>query len=179
MEDLRKRRTRKLITDAFIDLVEQRGFVNVTVKDIASKAMINRQTFYNYYQDKYDLTQQLNDQALAMISQLLQKRKEQINTDQSLLQFYKEVDTATLMKNGPLIHALMSIQFDNNGFRDRLEKLVISFLQQLKIDDLDDLELHFVSNFFIEMIDYVISRRRLLNANEIKRLRQVFSAILK
>lgn len=179
MEDLRKRRTKKLITDAFVKLVKQRGFVNVTVKDIASEAMINRQTFYNYYQDKYDLTQQLNDQMLGIFNELLQKRVEQINTDQSLLQFYKQIDVSSLRKYRELIQALMSIQFDNNSFRDRLQRLVIDFLKQLKIDDLDDLELTFISNFYIEMVNYVMARQKLLNLEELQRLRKIFNVILK
>lgn len=182
MEDLRKRRTKKMITNAFVKLVKERGFVNVTVKDIASEAMINRQTFYNYYQDKYDLTQQLNDQVLEMFNELLRKRAEQINANQSLLQFYKGFDISALMKNRDLIQALMSIQFDNNSFRDRLQRLIVSFMKQLKIDGLDhldDLEITFLSNFPIEVINYVLSRQRLLSMDEVHRLRKIFDVILK
>lgn len=179
MEDLRKRRTRRAITKAFVKLVNQQGFVNVTVKDIAREAIINRQTFYNYYQDKYDLCDQLNDQMLEMFNQLLQKRIKQINTDQSLLQFYKQINTETLMSNRHLILALMSIQFDNNSFRDRLQRLVINFLKQLPISKLNEMELTFVSDFYIEMISYVISRGKLLNTTDMQRLRQLFNTILK
>ncbi len=54
-EDLRVRRTRKLILDALIELTIQKGFSNVTVRDIAQHAGINRATFYRHYQDKFDL----------------------------------------------------------------------------------------------------------------------------
>ena len=46
MEDLRVKKTKLAITGAFIDLVEEKGFDNVKVIDICSKAMINRNTFY-------------------------------------------------------------------------------------------------------------------------------------
>lgn len=179
MEDLRKRRTKKAITDAFVKLVNERGFVNVTVKDIAKEAIINRQTFYNYYQDKYDLTEQLNNEVLNLFNQLLQKRIRQINTDQSLLQFYKSIDTGALIEQHDLIRALMSIQFDNNSFRNRLQKLVISFLKKIDHESFDDLELNFVSNFYIEMINYMLTRSRLLSLDDITRLRKIFDLILK
>jgi AcrR family transcriptional regulator len=55
MEDLRVRRTRKSLQDAFIELTIQKGFEAVTVRDITERAMVNRATFYRHFQDKYDL----------------------------------------------------------------------------------------------------------------------------
>ncbi len=54
-EDLRVQRTHKLILDALIELTIQKGFANVTVRDITRRAGINRATFYRHYQDKFDL----------------------------------------------------------------------------------------------------------------------------
>lgn len=54
-EDLRARRTRKQLLEAMITLTIQKGFRAVSVKEICEHAMINRATFYRYYQDKYDL----------------------------------------------------------------------------------------------------------------------------
>lgn len=63
--DLRVRRTRKFLRDAFMELLEEKGFEKVTVQDIASRAMVNRSTFYRHYQDKYDLALRLVDEMLA------------------------------------------------------------------------------------------------------------------
>lgn len=54
-EDLRTKRTRKMILEAFINLVEEKGYEHVTVSDIASQAMINRATFYAHFKDKQDV----------------------------------------------------------------------------------------------------------------------------
>lgn len=53
--DLRVQRTNKHIMEAFIRLVEHKGYDQVTVQDIADEAMINRATFYAHYKDKQDL----------------------------------------------------------------------------------------------------------------------------
>jgi AcrR family transcriptional regulator len=53
--DLRVRRTRKLLRDALVALIEEHGFEALTVADIADRAMINRATFYRHYRDKGDL----------------------------------------------------------------------------------------------------------------------------
>ena len=57
-EDLRVRRTRKLLQHALIELTIEKGFAAVTVQDIAARAMVNRATFYRHYLDKYDLLDQ-------------------------------------------------------------------------------------------------------------------------
>ncbi|MGV3464039.1 MAG: TetR/AcrR family transcriptional regulator [Heyndrickxia sp.] len=53
--DLRVIRTKESIREALIELIEEKGFEAITVKDITSRAKINRGTFYTHYQDKYDL----------------------------------------------------------------------------------------------------------------------------
>jgi len=57
-EDLRVKRTQKLILEAMIELTAQKGFSKVTVRDITEYAGINRATFYRHYQDKFDLLDQ-------------------------------------------------------------------------------------------------------------------------
>jgi AcrR family transcriptional regulator len=66
-EDLRVRRTRKLLQTALMELTIQKGFDSVTVKDICEQAMVNRATFYRHYVDKYDLL----DQYMNELSELL------------------------------------------------------------------------------------------------------------
>lgn len=57
-EDLRVRRTRKLLQQAFIECTVEKGFAALTVRDITERAMVNRSTFYRHYLDKYDLLEQ-------------------------------------------------------------------------------------------------------------------------
>ncbi len=69
--DLRVQRTNKLIVDAFIHLVEKKGYEQVTVQGIADEAMINRATFYAHYKDKQDLYERIFDLALDSFSGIL------------------------------------------------------------------------------------------------------------
>ena len=62
--DLRARRTRKLLRDALLALIEERGFDAITVGEIAERAMVSRAAFYRYYRDKYDLVEQIFDEAM-------------------------------------------------------------------------------------------------------------------
>ena len=53
--DLRVLRTRKLLWESLVDLVEKRDFDSITISEITSHAMVNRATFYSHYEDKTDL----------------------------------------------------------------------------------------------------------------------------
>ena len=49
--DRRTRRTKKLLTDAFLELLSSKKLNEITIKELCDKADINRGTFYLHYQD--------------------------------------------------------------------------------------------------------------------------------
>ncbi|MBR5474158.1 MAG: TetR/AcrR family transcriptional regulator [Lachnospiraceae bacterium] len=53
--DLRVGRTQKLLQDAFLELMQEVPFEDITVTEIAERAMINRKTFYAHYGTKQEL----------------------------------------------------------------------------------------------------------------------------
>ena len=63
--DLRKQRTKSSIINAFIQLRAKKPLEKITVKELAQVAYINKATFYTYYQDIYDLSEQLEDEAIT------------------------------------------------------------------------------------------------------------------
>ena len=60
--DLRIKRTQKSIKNAFYELIEEKGFDHISVKDITERAMISRNTFYLHYNDKFDLLNKVCDE---------------------------------------------------------------------------------------------------------------------
>ncbi len=70
--DKRIIKTRKLIQSALTQLMKEKGFDKITVKDITEKAFINRATFYLHYKDKYDLLEQSENSMLEEIELLKQ-----------------------------------------------------------------------------------------------------------
>ena len=53
--DPRVKRTRQLLEQAFLELLEEKGFQSVTVQSIAERATVNRATFYAHFDDKFAL----------------------------------------------------------------------------------------------------------------------------
>ncbi len=55
MEDLRTKRTYKLLKDALFELLTKQSFDSIKVSDICDLAMVHRTTFYTHFSDKYEL----------------------------------------------------------------------------------------------------------------------------
>lgn len=55
LNDLRAIKTEKAIVDAFLQLLSQKPFEEITVNEVCDLAVVRRATFYNHFADKYDL----------------------------------------------------------------------------------------------------------------------------
>src|SRR2546425_1214854 len=53
--DPRIKRTRQLLVNALMALMQEKSFQAITVQDIAERATINRVTFYAHFEDKFAL----------------------------------------------------------------------------------------------------------------------------
>jgi AcrR family transcriptional regulator len=53
-----------LLREALVELIEERGFDRITVTEIAERAMVSRATFYRNHWSKYDVVEQIFDEAM-------------------------------------------------------------------------------------------------------------------
>lgn len=60
-EDRRVRKTKKAIHDVFCELAKEKKLNEITIKELCSKADINKSTFYLHYRDIYDLATSIQD----------------------------------------------------------------------------------------------------------------------
>lgn len=58
-DDRRVRKTRRLMTDALAKLLAEKPLNNITVREIADMADINRGTFYLHYKDVFDMVDKI------------------------------------------------------------------------------------------------------------------------
>lgn len=54
-EDLRQRRSKQHLTNALMELMEERSYGEISVVEICQRAMVHRTTFYAHFEDKDDL----------------------------------------------------------------------------------------------------------------------------
>ena len=120
-QDRRSRRTQKLLKDSLIELMQEKEFKNITVKDITERADLNRGTFYLHYSDTYHLLQDIEDEVLTSFQEMINSYSHSFHGN-SLLPILN-----------PIIHyigenaALCHILFENNAsvdFLDRFHHLI-------------------------------------------------------
>lgn len=72
--DRRVQKTRKLLQEALIELVAEKGYESVTIQEILDQANVGRSTFYAHFQDK----EQLLHSILDRLDELFEQHKEQL-----------------------------------------------------------------------------------------------------
>lgn len=67
-KDLGTRRTLHFLLTAFASLIAKNPFEKITVKQICDESYVPRATFYNYFEDKYDLLEYSCDVLIDQVS---------------------------------------------------------------------------------------------------------------
>lgn len=68
-DDRRAVRTRKMIRNALSELIEEKGYNNISITDLTARADINRGTFYLHYTDKHDLLDQVENEVIKELNE--------------------------------------------------------------------------------------------------------------
>lgn len=66
-DDRRARRTQYAIKMALLNLIQQKKLDQITVSELSAAADINRKTFYNHYQDTYQVLGEIEDDYADMV----------------------------------------------------------------------------------------------------------------
>jgi AcrR family transcriptional regulator len=131
--DPRVRRTRLLLEQAFMSLLEEKGFQAVTVQDITERAGVNRATFYAHFTDKYALLDHCVQQGFAQ-----EVDKRMLNACHLTLENLRSLIVAvcefTRVMNG---HCKpMQSQFESlveTQVKDVMHKLLLKWLEQVPL----------------------------------------------
>jgi AcrR family transcriptional regulator len=67
VSNVRVRCTQKLLREALVELIEERGFEALTIGELIERALVSRAAFYRNYQDKYDLVEQIFEEAMSAL----------------------------------------------------------------------------------------------------------------
>ena len=120
--DLRVKKTKNSIINAFLQLRANKPLERITVKELSDLAEINKATFYLHYKDIYDLSETLETELLDSVFSKLSPNM----VFSEPKQFIREL-TDGLISNQSLIDIIFSN--DRRGiFVDRLETKIRTFL---------------------------------------------------
>ena len=120
-EDRRVRRTKKLLTQALTQLLQEKQINEITVKELTDLADMNRGTFYLYYKYIFDMLEKIEDglfEALEEIVFLHEHDDVSQQTKPILLDLFRFIED-----NQEMCRVLLSPHGDMN-FLHRLNEVV-------------------------------------------------------
>ena len=158
--DLRIRRTKKSIRDAFFELIDENGFDSVTVKDITDRALISRNTFYLHYEDKFDLLNKISNELMRKVywrvSKDLIKIKDldfTIDCTAALLSIQRVID------EDRDLYRLLLTDPGTVVFSEKIEKTIRTALDLIKgdIEGISDLSIEYIITGMKGVIRYWVT----------------------
>ena len=116
--DRRIKKTKKLIKETFIEFLLEKPIQEIRVQALAEKADINRGTFYQHYDDIYDLLNSIEDEIIEEFTSVLEDSYKQAELSGVNLS-RKDVEPILIM----LLDRILSYVKENNDeivalFRD-------------------------------------------------------------
>ena len=121
VEDRRVRRTKQLIKQSLIELMHEKPFNEIKIKDITERADLNRGTFYLHYVDIYDLLSSIENEIFETLEKLLlayHSNSLQISCFDLLKEVFSYIET-----NRDLFEALLNSQVEE-AFLTKLQALI-------------------------------------------------------
>lgn len=146
-------RSKKLIKNAFSELLQKKDLEKITVTEIVKLSGLNRGTFYAHYNNITDVREEIEKEVADKILWLFSAYKDSII--QNPTPFLKEI-ADFLQKDYEFYRRLICAKVGEN-FIDKLKEFfVATFMQQIKIDGLHDkakffLVVRFYTNGFANM----------------------------
>jgi AcrR family transcriptional regulator len=89
--DRRVVRTRDLLGDALVALIQEKPFESITVQDVLDRAGVGRSTFYAHYKDKNDLFLSDAEDFFEAMSTALSKHGDKSNRVAPVCEFFSHV----------------------------------------------------------------------------------------
>lgn len=83
-DDRRARRSRKLLKQSLLELMKEKSFSEISVRDIAEGADMNRGTFYLHYSGTAELLQSVEAELLEELQSLIQAHLQETVADGSV-----------------------------------------------------------------------------------------------
>lgn len=145
--DRRKKYTRMVLKDSLLQLLKEKQFSAITVKEICEAADINRSTFYAHYADQYELLEKIEEEMiddlnLYLSSYNFKEKNEMLLMTEKIIEYFstkKDEVQILLNTNG------------NSSFQLKVMKVAQRYIikQWKEFERIDDELSEFLSLFIV------------------------------
>ena len=154
MVDRRILKSQEAIKNAFIELMSEKSFDQITIQDIADRANIGRRTIYHHYMDKFDLLDKLIEEHINELRGLAVSASEMDFIEGNLIWF-------EYFESHYLFFSTMLVSKGAPSFRRQFLEFVIDGLKaEVKIMDgknqgiNEEVILRFIAGAYLEIVEW-------------------------
>ena len=152
-DDRRAKRSRRLLKDSLLALMQEKRFKDISARDITEGADLYRGTFYLHYSDTQALLESIEDDIMTEVQKLIDQNKGSVHGEASLEPVLLPVLDYIEEK-----HKIIQLMLRNNNasnFLDKLHKIIYDnsldyAKRRFKIED--DTQL----NYFLSYVSFGI-----------------------
>lgn len=148
--DRRVARTKETLTNAFIQLVKDKGYSHVTVKDIVDFADYNRTTFYVHFESKEDLAKELLQNKLTEFAIEFKKPLDVINVIYLENLLPNSISVFNYIQTNQTFFDLLKFENSIPGLRDEMLNIILHlFVEKIQFQSVHDLDVNdsYFTNF--------------------------------
>ena len=136
--------TRNAFIEAFCDFYATRPIEKITVKEISQKAGYSRATFYNYFQDAYDLLEHVEDEFIASLVEKITYNIEHHQTMEYFVQTFVD-----LFKSKETYIKVFMNSANHSSFIQRLKTEAAPLLLAAFHVSMDNVKARYAFDFYI------------------------------
>ena len=121
-DDRRAKRSRRLLKDSLLALMQEKRFKDISARDITEGADLNRGTFYLHYSDTQALLESIEDDIMTEVQKLIDQNKGSVHGEASL-----EPVLLPVLEYIEDKHKIIQLMLRNNNasnFLDKLHKII-------------------------------------------------------
>lgn len=136
--------TKNLLSQAFIEQLNRKPFDKITIKDIVDEAGVNRNTFYYYYSDVYDLLEEIFKKEMMFILN-------EHDTQGSYLKAFVKVAQTAYNRKKVINNICSSRSYDyfENYMYKACNHIIVDFVKSLAGDmKVPDKDVEFIAAFY-------------------------------
>lgn len=152
-EDLRVKRTHKLLCNSLFELLQKKSFEEIKLNEICKRSMVHKTTFYNHFSDKYDLLK-------YALTELQKELVDEINSNdkEDIIEYYcmiAKIYMKHIKENYKLYSSLITYNKDSismdiffNNFKSDVES-------KLKKQNVL-IPVNYISNYYVSAVFAVV-----------------------
>lgn len=148
-QDLRIKKTYKLLCDALFTLLETKNFNEIKLTEICELAMVHKTTFYHHFEDKYELLKY----AITELQKNISSQIENTSSD-DLIAYYCNIAyiyMKHIKQHQKLYRSILLHDYDricSDIFYDLFVKDLENKLHKVEVE----IPIHYVTNFYVSAV---------------------------